>query len=35
MKKKVRDKSLPKAQYGFNNLPAPNELRPDYLATWQ
>ncbi len=35
MKKKVRVKSLPKAQYGFNNLPAPNVLRPDYLATWQ
>lgn len=35
MKRKVRVKSLPKAQYGFNNLPAPNVLRPDYLATWQ
>lgn len=35
MKKKVRVKSLPKAQNGFNNLPAPNVLRPDYLATWQ
>jgi hypothetical protein len=35
MKKKVRVKSLPKAQYGFNNLPAPNVLRPDYLATWK
>ena len=35
MKKKVRVKSLPKAKYGFNNLPAPNVLRPDYLATWQ
>uniref|UniRef100_UPI0037BF3E2D hypothetical protein n=1 Tax=Arenimonas sp. TaxID=1872635 RepID=UPI0037BF3E2D len=35
MKRKVRVKSLPKAQFGFNNLPAPNVLRPDYLATWQ
>jgi hypothetical protein len=35
MKKKVRVKSLPKAQYGFNNLSAPNVLRPDYLATWK
>jgi hypothetical protein len=35
MKRKVRVKSLPKAQYGFNNLPAPKVLRPDYLETWQ
>jgi len=35
MKRKVKVKSLPKAQYGFNNLPAPNVLRPNYLATWQ
>ena len=35
MKRKVKVKSLPKAQYGFNNLPAPKVLRPDYLETWQ
>jgi hypothetical protein len=35
MKRKVRVKSLPKAQFGFNNLPAPNVLSPDYLETWQ
>jgi hypothetical protein len=35
MKRKVKVKSLPKAQYGFNNLPAPKVLRSDYLETWQ
>lgn len=35
MKKKIKIKGLPKAQYGTQNKPAPMVLAPQYLDTWK